>query len=130
MGGNGKTSEFQGSLLITGDLEMTTTGQAGRTIVLGDITHNRGGSEFHSYEFNPPQPLPDPKDVCVLPSTDDLNLGTLSTNDAMEAPTSESYKDGAIYDDLSNVGNDAPLLSLPTDSPTSSSCKAIPQKRL
>jgi len=62
--GNKKTSEFQGSLLVGGDMTMTTTGQSGRTMVLGDITHNKGGSEFHSYEFNPPTPLPfDPNDI-------------------------------------------------------------------
>ena len=47
---------------------MSTSGQSGRTMVLGDINHDSGqGSEFHSYEFNPPTPLPDPDDICVLP---------------------------------------------------------------
>jgi choice-of-anchor A domain-containing protein len=84
--GNGKTSEFQGSLLITGNLQMTTTGQTGRTIVLGDVTHNRGGSEFHSGEFNPPKPLPDP-------DCDDLTNGTLElspSNPPTMAPTSKA----------------------------------------
>jgi len=129
--GNGKTSEFQGSLLITGNLEMTTTGQSGRTIVLGDVTHNRGGSEFHSYEYNPPKPLPDPEDICVLPSTVELNLGTLSTSSAMEAPPSESYNNGLIYDDSNDAAtNTDPVLPEATNAPTSGSCTAIPQNRL
>ena len=65
--GNGKTSEFHGSILATGDLRFTTSGHSGRTIVLGDLTHSRGGSEFHSYQFNPPIALPDPDDICVIP---------------------------------------------------------------
>ena len=65
--GNGKTSEFHGSILATGDLTFTTSGHSGRTIVLGDLTHSRGGSEFHSYQFNPPVALPDPDDICVIP---------------------------------------------------------------
>jgi len=83
--GNGKTSEFQGSLLITGNLEMTTTGQSGRTIVLGDITHNRGGSEFHSVEFRPPQPLPDPDDICVFDGT--ISIDGPANNSQEARPT-------------------------------------------
>jgi choice-of-anchor A domain-containing protein len=65
--GNGKTSEFHGSILVTGDMTLSTSGQSGRTMVLGDIFHDSpgSGSEFHSYEFNPPTPLPDPNDICV-----------------------------------------------------------------
>merc|ERR1711907_550357 len=58
--GNGRTSEFQGSVLITGNMKMTTTGHSGRTIVLGNLVHNKGGSEFHNYPFDPPKPLPEP----------------------------------------------------------------------
>lgn len=58
--GNGKSSEFQGSLLVTGNMKMTTTGHSGRTIVLGNLEHNKGGSEFHNYEYDPPIPLPEP----------------------------------------------------------------------
>merc|ERR1711907_239197 len=108
--GNGKTSEFQGSLLITGNLEMTTTGQSGRTIVLGDITHNRGGSEFHSYEFNPPKPLPD--------------------------PDCEDLLSGDINIDNNSDGSSTNTQPLPTNKPTNTptiplgDCKAIPQSRL
>jgi len=66
--GNGKSSEFQGSLLVSGNLKLGTSGHSGRTMVLGDITHDGGaGSEFHSYQFNPPTPLPDPDNICELP---------------------------------------------------------------
>jgi len=58
--GNGRSSEFQGSVLITGNMKMTTTGHSGRTIVLGNLVHNKGGSEFHNYPFDPPKPLPEP----------------------------------------------------------------------
>merc|ERR1712072_1661969 len=58
--GNGRSSEFQGSVLITGNMKMATTGHSGRTIVLGNLEHNKGGSEFHNYEFDPPKPLPEP----------------------------------------------------------------------
>jgi len=58
--GNGSSSEFQGSVLITGNMKMTTTGHSGRTIVLGNLVHNKGGSEFHNYPYNPPIPLPEP----------------------------------------------------------------------
>lgn len=67
--GNGKSSEFHGSILVgTGDLKLSTSGHSGRAMVVGNIIHDsNSGSEFHSYEFNPPKPLPDPEDVCVLP---------------------------------------------------------------
>ena len=66
--GNGWTSEFHGSLLVTGNMKLTTSGHSGRTMVLGDLTQDRGGSEFHSYQFNPPKPLPDPAGICELPA--------------------------------------------------------------
>jgi len=108
--GNGRTSEFQGSLLVTGNLEMTTTGQSGRTIILGDITHNRGGSEFHSYEFNPPKPLPDP-------DCKDLMSGDISINNG--------------GGDSSSNTQPAPT-NKPTNAPTQplGECKSIPQNRL
>jgi len=53
------TDEVQGSLLVNGNLDFQTSGQSGRTMVLGDLTQNAWGSEFHSFEFNPPTPLPD-----------------------------------------------------------------------
>jgi len=70
--GNGRTSEFHGSVLVTGDMTLSTTGQSGRTIVLGDLTQNRGGSEFHSYEFKPTIDLPDPEDLCVDMTVEDV----------------------------------------------------------
>jgi len=62
-------SEFQGSILATGNLKMVTSGHSGRAIVLGDITHQSDqGSEFHSYNFKPPFDLPDPDDICEPPA--------------------------------------------------------------
>ena len=37
--GNGKTSEFHGSILTVGDMTLSTSGHSGRTIVLGDLIH-------------------------------------------------------------------------------------------
>ena len=66
--GNGRTSEFMGTILTVGNMKMTTSGQSGRTIVLGDLVHDStSGSEFHSYQYNPPIALPDPDDICVIP---------------------------------------------------------------
>jgi len=53
------SDEMQGSLLVNGNLNFQTSGQSGRTLVLGDLIQNAWGSEFHSFEFNPPMPLPD-----------------------------------------------------------------------
>jgi len=53
------SDEMQGSLLVTGNLNFESIGQSGRTMVLGDLTQNRSGSEFHSFEFRPPKPLPE-----------------------------------------------------------------------
>jgi choice-of-anchor A domain-containing protein len=58
-GGNSGSDEWQGSILVNGNLNMYTSGQSGRTMVIGDIVHNSPGSEFHSFEFKPPKPLPD-----------------------------------------------------------------------
>jgi choice-of-anchor A domain-containing protein len=58
LGPNGNL-QMPGSILIPwGDLEMNWVGQDGRTIVYGDVLHNRTGSEFHNYPFDPPCPLP------------------------------------------------------------------------
>jgi len=66
--GNGKTSEFHGSILTVGDMTLSTSGHSGRTIVLGDLIHDSmSGSEFHNYQYNPPIALPDPDDICVFP---------------------------------------------------------------
>jgi len=64
--GAGRSSEWHGSVLVGGDLSLTTSGQSGRTMVLGNLVQNRGGSEFHSYQYNPPMSLPDPPDICTL----------------------------------------------------------------
>jgi len=53
-------SEWQGSLLVTGNLKFDNQGHSGRTIVLGNMEHTYGGSELHNYPFDPPKPLPDP----------------------------------------------------------------------
>jgi len=67
--GNGDTSEFHGSLLVTGNLILSTSGHSGRTMVLGDIIHDSpSGSEFHSYQFAPPFALPDPENLCDIPT--------------------------------------------------------------
>jgi len=114
--GNGKTSEFHGSLLVGGDLKLSTSGQSGRTMVLGDIYHDSGsGSEFHSYEFNPPTPLPfDPQD--------------LSCADLMNSAVGGSISDLNELGDISVGGNggyynpdgaqEAPETKTPTKNPT------------
>jgi len=106
--GNGKTSEFHGSILVRGDLKMTTSGHSGRTMVLGDILHNGSGSEFHSYQFNPPRALPDPDDICELPDGSD-DSGSI---------------DGEVIPTKAPIPN-------PTQSPTNNpKCVHIPQNDL
>ena len=53
------SDEMQGALLVAGNLDFRSSGQSGRTMVLGDLTQNRLGSEFHSFEFKPPIELPE-----------------------------------------------------------------------
>jgi len=55
------SDEMQGSLLVNGNLNFQTSGQSGRTMVLGNFVQNAWGSELHSFEFNPPKPLPGPE---------------------------------------------------------------------
>jgi choice-of-anchor A domain-containing protein len=58
--GPGGGVQFPGSILIpNGDLYFYWPGHGGRLIVGGDVWHDRYGSEFHNYEFDPP--------VCGLP---------------------------------------------------------------
>jgi len=104
--GNGRTSEFQGSVLVVGDLTLSTTGHSGRTIVLGDIIHDRGGSEFHSYEFNPPTPLPDPEDICVVLSPGNGGGGITDGNSegAKEAPETSSPSKHPTYAPKATTG--------------------------
>jgi choice-of-anchor A domain-containing protein len=103
--GNG-SSEWNGSLLVTGDLDFETTGHSGRTIVLGNLYQNKGGSEFHSYSFNPSTPLPDPDDVCVIPD----NFTRSPTGTPTKNPTN------------------SPTITPPTFA--NGECTAIPQSRL
>jgi len=108
--GNGKTSEFHGSILAVGDVIVSTSGQSGRTIVLGDLMHDSGcGSEFHSYDFNPPIPLPDPDDICVFP----------------DDPEARSY--GAVAPYPTTAPTNSPTLA-PTE--PLGECLAIPQEDL
>merc|ERR1711959_186206 len=114
--GNGRSSEFQGSVLITGNMKMATTGHSGRTIVLGNLEHNKGGSEFHNYEYDPPVPLPEP-------DCEDYLSGGFNPNpnpdieDAVEAPP---------------TGNPVPAVTTPnptnnpTNKPTQAPTKAGP----
>jgi len=61
-----RTSEWHGSVLVGGNLLLTTSGHSGRTMVLGDLDQSKGGSEFHTYQYNPPIALPDPPTICAL----------------------------------------------------------------
>lgn len=58
------TSEFHGSVLVGGNLKLQTSGHSGRTMVLGHLTQDYGGSEFHAYQYAPPKPLPDASYIC------------------------------------------------------------------
>jgi choice-of-anchor A domain-containing protein len=108
--GNGLTSEFHGSILVGGNLKMTTSGHSGRTMVLGDVLHDSDqGSEFHTYQFNPPQTLPDPDDICEFPAG------------------WEELGDGG-----GDILNSAVVTAAPTAAPTDpiQGCKSIPQNEL
>mmetsp|Transcript_52864 Transcript_52864/g.59998 ORF Transcript_52864/g.59998 Transcript_52864/m.59998 type:complete len:670 (+) Transcript_52864:139-2148(+) len=116
--GNGKTSEFHGSLLVGGDLKLSTSGQSGRTMVLGDLYHeSTSGSEFHSYEFNPPTPLPfDPNDLSCADFISN-NLDELGDNISVGAGAG-SYNpkdDGGIIPD---GAMEAPETDTPSKKPT------------
>ena len=109
--GNGWSSEFQGSILVTGNLELTTTGHSGRTIVVGDLTHERSGSELHSYPFNPPTvvppipPPPPPPTPSPLPICVPDNLG-----DGFSGPTGPNAYSGACYPSLSSFSHSNPVV--------------------
>lgn len=60
----GGSSEWHGSVLVGGKMKFETSGQSGRTMVLGDLIQKKSGSEFHSYQFNPPMALPDCPGIC------------------------------------------------------------------
>jgi len=87
--GKGGTSEWHGSLLVNGKLILQTSGHSGRTIVLGNLEHDRVGSEFHNYPYNPPTPLPDPPDVCELPDNLNANIGNYPTQNPTEPPQTQ-----------------------------------------
>merc|ERR1711981_463797 len=108
-------SEFQGSVLITGNMKMATTGHSGRTIVLGNIEHNKGGSEFHNYEYDPPVPLPEPD------CEDYLSGGLDQIEDAVEElPTSNPVPAKTPNPKTPNPTNN------PTNKPTQAPTKAAP----
>lgn len=74
------SDELQGSVLVNGNLEMQNSGQSGRTMVLGDFKQNAWGSELHSFDFNPPQPLPGPN--CVeVPTVEEPTDTPIKTRD-------------------------------------------------
>jgi choice-of-anchor A domain-containing protein len=88
-GGTTGTGEFTGSIIVpNGGLKMGFPGQSGRTIVGGDLTQERGGSEFHSFPYDP---------VCALPlppcTSDQTNPPTKApTRSPTKAPTSSPTK--------------------------------------
>jgi choice-of-anchor A domain-containing protein len=89
--GAGRTSEFHGSILAGGDMYFTTTGHSGRTMVLGDLYQDKGGSEFHTYQYAPPTALPDPDNVCTAGAASEAVASFEATQAevtaaAMEAP--------------------------------------------
>jgi len=124
--GNGKTSEFHGSILAGNNLKLTTTGHSGRAVVLGDLTHERGGSEFHAYPYNPPFPLPDPDDLCAI------DLGA-SPNAGGAAVGGGAADGGAVVDYSATPPPTNAATPPPTNAPVpaaSNRCTAIPKNRL
>eukprot|EP00538_Stauroneis_constricta_P000173 CAMPEP_0119570160 /NCGR_PEP_ID=MMETSP1352-20130426/43474_1 /TAXON_ID=265584 /ORGANISM="Stauroneis constricta, Strain CCMP1120" /LENGTH=1012 /DNA_ID=CAMNT_0007619825 /DNA_START=289 /DNA_END=3323 /DNA_ORIENTATION=- len=68
--GNSGNGEFTGTILAPfGNLEFSYPGASGRTIVGGDVTHIKGGSEFHNIKFDPVCPLPPPPECFPTPTT-------------------------------------------------------------
>ena len=117
--GNGWTSEFQGSILAVGNLKLSTSGHSGRTMVLGDIEQNYGGSEFHNYQFNPPIALPDPDNICDIDSdyVSEQNDGPVATGLKQEQQQSQSQ---VRMDDSVDVPTKEPT-EVPTNKPTNGS---------
>lgn len=72
--GGGKSSEFHGAILVAGNMEFTTSGHSGRTVVLGNLVHNGSGSEFHNYPYNPPYVLPDATSPPICENPDQVQL--------------------------------------------------------
>jgi len=121
--GNGKTSEFHGSLLVGGDLKLSTSGQSGRTMVLGDIYHDSNqGSEFHSYEFNPPTPLPDLSCADLLNGSSNGN-GISGGIEELGSISGGGGDGGYIPDGA----QEAPETKTPTKTPTDAPKPAAPK---
>jgi len=114
------STEFMGSILVTGNLKFKTSGHSGRTMVLGNLEHSYGGSEFHNYPFDPPKPLPDPD--CDEFAPRDSPTGQRTVSPAMN-PTNKpsgSPVENPTASPSAGEGQQAP----------SDECTAIPQDRL
>jgi len=105
----GGSGEFQGNILIStpdAEVRMSLPGTSGRFIVNGNVLHDRKGSEFHNYPFQPPTPLPLP------PQCDETSSPIVSLTDSpTESPTYLPTK----------TTTDSPtdlLTKSPTDSPS------------
>jgi len=86
--GNG---EFRGSILVptpSSSLKFCFPGHSGRVIVNGNIEMNKGGSEFHNYDFDPPCALPVPPSYDSCSNIDDFN--SISSEDSLDEPSEES----------------------------------------
>jgi len=84
-------NEVSGSILLRGNLVFKTIGQSGRTVVLGNLEQNKGGSEFHSFECNPPIPLPDLECVDTLSTSSSGSVSTAPTKAPTPGPTAVPF---------------------------------------
>jgi choice-of-anchor A domain-containing protein len=124
--GNGKSSEFHGSILTgnpEGELELTTTGHSGRAIVVGTIIHDAGGSEFHSYPYNPPRALPDPAGLCEMNPT----IGKFEAGNPNDETTVDIISVGAQTQPPTGSPTASPIAA---NEAVSGACVHIPQDRL
>jgi len=100
------TDEWQGSILVNGNFNFMTIGQSGRTMIVGDVVQNKGGSEFHNFQFNPPKPLPSPECDDFVPSnpTSPVPEPTSTTAPVSQDPTivdpseQTEFEPGAEFD--------------------------------
>merc|ERR1712183_83797 len=75
--------EWQGSILVNGNFNFMTIGQSGRTMIVGDVIQNAGGSEFHNFPFRPPKPVSEPTGASPVPlPTSPVALPTSPDTDA------------------------------------------------
>jgi choice-of-anchor A domain-containing protein len=125
IGGDCCTSEFHGSILAQGNVKMTTSGQSGRTIVLGDLTQEHGGSEFHSYQYNPPISLPDPDDICEIPEGGAAALESIAfptmqpTNEPTAIPTMQPTNEPTAIPTMQPTNEPTAIPTMqPTNEPT------------